>query len=205
MSEHPGGAPLPRWRRRLRFGLLFTGALFFLLEEWLWRHLTAFLLWIERLPPLRWVDARLAALPPAIALVAICAPTLLLFPVKLFALWLLGTGHMWAGLGLGLAAKILSTALVARIFFACRPQLLRMPWFARLYDRLMGLRTRIHAWIEQQPAWKAARESVRRLRGHVRAWMQGRRFDENDPSVPRPGVLARWRMRRQRRRDAEAR
>ncbi|MEO8935883.1 MAG: hypothetical protein ABI277_08055, partial [Burkholderiaceae bacterium] len=167
------GAPRNDHRSPVGTALLFFGALLFLFEEWLWTGLTQFFAWLGRLGLLRWVDARLVRLPPVMALVVLCTPMLLLFPFKIAGLWMIASGRFFSGCALMLAAKVLSTAIIARIFLTCRPQLMRMPWFARLYAWTCVLRDRIHQWIDQQPAWYEARGFVRRARVHLRAWSRG--------------------------------
>lgn len=190
-TRHPAGGPL-------RTALLFVGALLFLFEEWLWIGMTTFFAWLGRFGLLRWLDARLVRLPPVMALVLLCTPMLLLFPFKIAGLWMIASGRFFTGFLVMLAAKIASTAVIARIFLTCRPQLLRMPWFARAHAWTCVLRDRVHRWIEAQPAWYEAKRFVHRVRVHVRAWMRGRTAD-SDESI-RQGALRRWRGRRKARR-----
>jgi hypothetical protein len=180
-------------RGPLRTALLFVGALLFLFEEWLWTRLTCFFAWLGRLGALRWLDARLVRLPPMMALVILCLPMVLLFPFKVAGLWMIASGRFLSGCLLMLAAKVLSTATIARIFLTCRPQLMRMAWFARLHAWTVVLRDRIHAWIAEQQAWRQARRVVRLTKAQLRSWT-GR----GNPG--RRGPLFRWRSRRKARR-----
>jgi hypothetical protein len=184
-------------RRQLRNALLFVGALLFLVEEWLWVGALRFFAWLDRRPTMRWIERRLAALPAAVALVVLCVPVVMLFPFKIFGLWLMGTGRFFTGCLVMLIAKIVSTGIVARIFLACRPQLMEMAWFARLYVWLLDARDRIHAWLAAHPGWHAARRTMRRMRAHIWAWTQA------DASSGRRGVLSRWRLHRRARRRRE--
>ncbi len=196
----PSTAPAPSpWRRRLRVPALFAGAVLFLVEEWLWVHLGRSLRWIGKLRAVRWAEARIARLPPAIALVVLLLPVLILFPFKIAGLWLIGTGRFFSGCALMLAAKVLSTAVVARIFIACRPQLMTMDRFARLHAWMVVARDRVHRWIEARPAWQSARRAMRHLRSSFRRWTHRRRPAAD--GRPRPGVLMRWRHRRRTRRQ----
>ena len=141
---------------------------------------------------LRWLDAKLVRLPPVAALVILCTPMLLLFPFKIAGLWMIASGRFFSGCLLMLAAKVMSTAIIARIFLTCRPQLMRMAWVARLHAWTCALRERIHAWIEEQPAWHQARRFVRRIRNQLRVWTRG--------GSGRDSALHRWRSRRKARR-----
>ncbi len=178
-------------RNRLRTVLLFVGALIFLFEEFLWTGFLRLFRWLGRFGLLRWLDERLVRLAPIAALVILCIPIALLFPVKIVGLWMITTGRFFSGCCVMLAAKILSTAIIARIFVTCRPQLLRMPWFARLYAVTCALRERVHHWMNKQPAWADAKRFVRRFRARVRGFS----FPEQGERS-RQGTLRRWRSRR---------
>lgn len=190
----PSTTPSRSW---LRNALLFVGALLFLAEEWLWVRALRFFAWLDRRPAMRWIERRLAALPAAVALVVLCVPIVLLFPFKVFGLWLMGTGRFFTGCAVMLAAKVVSTGIVARIFIACRPQLMEMAWFARLYAWLVDTRDRIHAWLAAHPGWHGARRAMRRMRATLWALTHANATDG------RRGVLVRWRQHRRARRRRE--
>lgn len=196
-------------QKRIRTVVLFAGALLFLFEEWLWTTFTRFFVWLGQHRAVRWIEKRLAGVPPMVALIILCVPMTLIFPFKIAGLWMIATGHFISGCATIFAAKILSTAIVARIFVTCRPQLLRMPWFARLHAWTLVLSARVHVWIDQQPAWHAARRALRRTRSHLWAWTHGMSLGSAEAGASgsytaRRGLLLRWRKRRkaQRRREA---
>ena len=177
-------------RSRLRTTLLFVGALLFLFEEWLWTGFLRLFRWLGTAGVLRWLDARLVRLAPIAALALLCVPIVLLFPVKIVGLWMITTGRLFSGCCVMLVAKVLSTAIIARVFVTCRPQLLRMPWFARLYAVTCALRERVHHWMGRQPAWVDAKRFVRRCRTTVREFASWTRSGRSR------GPLRRWRSRR---------
>ncbi len=189
---HQEASPPPK--RRLRTVLLFGGALLFLFEEWLWIVCLRLFAWLGRLGVLRWVDARLVRLAPMGALCILCIPIALLFPVKVVGLWMIASGKFFGGCAVMLAAKVASTAIIARIFLTTRTQLLQMPWFARLYNVTCALRDRVHQWQMEQPAWRDAKKWLQRLRrflgfGYRRpAGVRG--------GAIRQGALRRWRRTR---------
>ena len=189
--------------RKLRDSALFAGALLFLCEEWLWERLKACSAWLGRLPGMRDLETWIARLPPHGALALLVLPALFLYPFKIGALWMIADGRLMLGGTVMIAAKLVSTTIVARLFTICRPQLLRLPWFARLHDRILVWRTRVHAWLAQQPAWHAARRTVHALRRRGLAWARAMRPKPGTASqTGKRGVLLRWRARRQARRAA---
>jgi len=148
-----------RWLRRLVGGFL---ALVILFEEWGWLPLQRAAAFVARLPPLSWAERRIAALPPWPALSVFALPTLALLPVKLAALWLIGRGHAGLGLAVIIAAKLVGTAVVARLFALTQPALMQLAWFASLYTRWTRWKEALLAQVRASWAWRAARVLKRR-------------------------------------------
>ncbi|MES2958808.1 MAG: hypothetical protein V4792_11500 [Pseudomonadota bacterium] len=156
-----------RWLRR---GLEALLALLILFEEWGWEPLRRAFAALARLPPLAWIERRIAALPPAAALAVFIAPTLLLLPVKLGALWLIGLGHAGLGLALIVLAKLVGTALIARLFQLTQPALMQLAWFASLYGRWGVWKAVLLARVRASWAWRAGRVVKRRLAQRLARW-----------------------------------
>ena len=135
-----------------------------LVEEYLWRGLVRFGIWVGRLPPIAGLEARLAALTPAGCLVALLVPVGLAVPIELFALWMMTAGHFLAGVALLVAAKLVPTALVARVYTLCEPKLATIGWFVRVRDIILGAKNWAHQKLEAQLAWRVARKYLRMAR-----------------------------------------
>ncbi len=147
--------------RSLGRGLL---ALLILFEEWGWSPLARALGRLTRWAPFARLERRIARLSPRHALAVLCLPALLLLPVKIGALWLLGLGRVVLGLVVLVTAKILGTAVVARLFLLTRPQLMRMGWFARVYVRWERWKARMVASLVETAGWRAAQAFAARVR-----------------------------------------
>ena len=74
-----------------------------------------------------------AGLPPYGALLTLAVPSVILIPAKLLGVYLLATGHFVTAGMIIVAAKLASTALIARIFLLTKPALMQIPWFAYAY------------------------------------------------------------------------
>ena len=162
------GLPL----RLLKALLGWLLALVILFEEWGWQPLQHALAWVGRLPGLRWAERRIQNLPPYGALALFLLPTLLLLPVKLLALWLIGQGKVFAGTLVILSAKVVGTAIVARLFTLTQPALMRLAWFAKLYGRWTVWKTALLAQVRASWAWRFARVVKHRVKQrwqHLRA------------------------------------
>ena len=160
-------------RRLLR---LLTGvgsgllALLILFEEWGWVRLQRVLAHIGRWPGLRWIEGWLRSLPPWGAVAVFALPTALLLPVKLLALWAIGRGHVVLGMLVIVVAKIVGTAVVARLFTLTQPVLMQLRWFAWTYAQWVRLKQAVLARARASWAWRVARVIKRQLSQRWRRW-----------------------------------
>lgn len=146
-------------------------ALLILFEEWGWVPLQRALALIARWPVLRWVEDRIRALPPYGALAIFLLPTLLLIPVKLLALWLIGRGKVLSGALVILTAKLVGTAIVARLFVLTQPALLQLAWFARFYSRWTRWKEALLAKVRASWPWRLGRVLKHRIKQRWRRFM----------------------------------
>ncbi len=139
--------------------------------EWGWRPLADFLAALSRYRWVARIEAWVATLPPYGALALFATPAIVLFPLKLFALYLLASGRPIAAVGLIAMAKIVGTAFVARVFMLTQPQLMTIGWFKRAYDWFMPWKTHAFELVKSSRAWQLARAGVGKLRAAVgRIW-----------------------------------
>ena len=143
--------------RLLKFQLMLLLALVLLFEEWGWRPLAAMLAGLARFRPWARIEAWIAGLPPYGALVVFGMPATLLLPVKLAALYFLAHGEPVRATLVLIAAKLVGTALVARIFLLTKPTLMQLDWFARAYHRFIPWRDAITAKIRASWVWRYGR------------------------------------------------
>lgn len=148
--------------RLVRGFMLALAALVLFLEEWGWRPLTAWAARLANWPPLARLEARIVRVQSRWALVLFLVPAGLLFPVKLLALWLIHKGSTLLGLSVIVAAKVLGTALVGRLFILTEPQLMQIAWFARAMGWWRTTKARVKAVVEESAAWRSVRAAVRR-------------------------------------------
>lgn len=143
-EENRRGVSLVKFLKRLVAApFVLIAAIIILLEDWLWDDLARWAAAIGRLPIFRVIEVFITGLPPYAALAFFAAPSLLLLPVKLAALYFISHGQATLGLVTVIAAKVLGTALVARIFTLTRATLMRIGWFAWVYLRFIAFKTRL--------------------------------------------------------------
>jgi hypothetical protein len=151
--------------------LQVLAALVLLFEEWGWKPLSDALAWLARFPLLARLEALISRLPPYAALLVFALPTAILLPVKLAAMWLLAQGQVATATATFIAAKIASTALVARIFILTRPSLMRIGWFASAYNWFIPWKDRLFAEIRASWVWRYGRMVKTRVRHEIKqAW-----------------------------------
>jgi hypothetical protein len=142
-----------------------------LFEEWGWEPLAAMAARLARLPVWARLERAVQALPPRGALLVLFVPVLMLLPLKVFALFLLGRGHATSALLLIVGAKLVGTAIVARLFQLVEPALTRIPLFARWYPRWKSWKDHVLTLVRQSTPWRGAR----RLKSGTRRWWRSLR------------------------------
>jgi len=158
-----------------------------MLEEWLWEVTQAAL---ARIPAWGWLvrlQQAVQRLPPYAALAVFLAPTLLLLPVKLLALLSIAHGHPGLGLLIIVSAKLLGTALVARLYALTRRSLLALAWFNRWHDKLLGFKDRMIAQLHASSGWRSAQ----RLAAAVRHWRRNLFGSASPGGARKPRLLRR--------------
>jgi hypothetical protein len=148
-------------RRGLTQLLLAAAAVVLLFEEWFWDRSTAAFARAGRLPVLHAVQAWTRARPRGQALALFVVPLLVIYPCKMLALLAMGTGHVVAGVAAFVVAKLVATALFARLYQLTEPAILQFTWVRRGRDRFLRARRFVHHWLNLQPLYRQARYRVR--------------------------------------------
>lgn len=158
--------------RVLKKSLWTILALVFLVEAWLWETLGPIVTRLVAALPLAslrdGIRSGISRLSPWATLPVFLLPGLVLTPFKLGAMWLLAHGHPFLGVVVFMIAKSVGLGVTAFLFDACRPNLMRMSWFVRLYETVL----RVKDWAHRQ-----ADPHVRRARtmaSEARTWVLDR-------------------------------
>ena len=154
---------LKRILRGLTFGILAVVLLF---EEWGWEPLANLFKRLARLPLWAQLERKIAGLPKWGALLVFGVPMLALLPIKLLALFLFGRGHAVVGLVLLIAAKLLGTAVLARLFQLTQPRLMQFSWFAHWYPRWKAWKDGLMTQIRHSEPWRMGR----RMKARAKVW-----------------------------------
>ncbi|MGZ8160099.1 MAG: hypothetical protein ACXWT4_14975 [Methylobacter sp.] len=110
-------------------------------------------------------------IPPQ-ALLAFSIPLIVVTPLNILALFLLTHGRLVEGILLEIAAKLLGTLLIARIFRLVRPALLTFAWFAKLYQAIIGLLQWAHHLIQDTSIYQLSIVMKAAVKARIRFFQQ---------------------------------
>lgn len=144
-------------------------ALLLLFEEWGWEPLAALMRRMSRLAVWAWCERKIAKLSPWQALLVLVIPAVVLFPIKLAALYFIRHGQVVIGMGILIGAKLLGTALVARLFQLTEPALMQFGWFAKWYPRWKLWKDQLMDHVRASAAW----QMVKRFKSRTKAAVRG--------------------------------
>jgi hypothetical protein len=157
-------------RKYLLAPFVYTAALLLLLEEWLWNASKRIFARLPLIPFVARLEAWIAGVPPYVALIIFVLPSLLLLPVKILALMSIAHGHPTLGLVIIVSAKVLGTALVARLYTLTQKSLLLLPWFARYRDVILRFKDRMIAQLRATHAWQQVEAGLAAFKAARRRW-----------------------------------
>jgi hypothetical protein len=169
-----------RWTIRTTLQALL--AIIILFEEWGWTPLARALATLGRLAPVAWLEAHIRALPPYWALAVFVVPSILIIPLKLVALWLITGGHVFSAGMLFLGAKVVGTAIVARLFQLTEPALMQLSWFRRVLEIVIPWKDALIASLRDSWVWRSGHTFKERLMTTVR------RLGADMRSVAQPAI-----------------
>ena len=141
--------------------------------EWLWEPLERVMAKIGQWPVLRLVEAWIGRTSRYVALACFLIPGAVLLPFKLIGLYFLAHGAPLLGVGTFLAAKVVGTALVARIFALTKQQLMEIAWFARAYAGVVRFKTYVFDTLHQHPVYLRTRATLLALRRRLQGVRRG--------------------------------
>ncbi len=144
--------------------LFFVAACVLAFEEWIWNHASAFLRRVGRLPPFRRIEGWVRRRTPLQALTLYVLPVLVVLPLKGVALGVIGHGDVALGFAILFIAKVIGTAVLARVWQMTEPAITTYRWIRRGRDRFLHLRRRLYRWLYRQTVYRSTRALLDRIR-----------------------------------------
>ncbi len=123
--------------------------------------------WLAKLRLIVRLEALISGLPAYAVLALLVLPFAIAEPAKIFAIYLMSTGHVITGLALLIAAYLVSVLVVDRIFQAGKTKLLTIPWFAKLWTWISNYKDKLLTWMKSTAAWKRMGEIKQELRALI--------------------------------------
>ena len=154
-------------KRALQMALVPLAAAIVFFEQTLIRYLNKVTAALAAWPPIARLEARLTTLPPWAAVLAFAAPSIIILPVKVSALWFAAHHRFVLATGAVVLGKILATAILARLYRILRPTMMTLRWFAWADTKFFAWRDWAYAFVRGLPAWQEAKAIVQR----VRTWL----------------------------------
>lgn len=161
--------------------LLWIAAAILLFEEWFWARSTRAMARFAVITHLTVVGDWIRRRPPTQALALFVVPVIVIYPFKALALIALARGDLALGGAAFVGAKLVATAVFARLYQLTEPAIVRFRWIRMSRDAFLRARAAIHAWLEAQAPYRRARTMIRRQAAHfshryrVAHRLQGRR------------------------------
>lgn len=146
---------MSKFRKALRGLLTAILVPVLLFEEWGWMPLANLVGRLARLPLWARAEDKVRNLPPWAALLVFLLPVLTVLPVKVLALYLFSDGHAASGFVVLIGAKLVGTAIVARLFQLVEAPLMRIPLFARWYPRWKAWKNQVLYAVRESVSWRA--------------------------------------------------
>jgi len=147
--------------------VLWIVAAVLLFEEWFWMQSTRAMARFAVMAHLTAVGDWIRRRPPGQALALFVLPVLVLYPFKALALIALARGEIVLGGGALVAAKLVATAVFARLYELTEPAIVRFGWIRTGRDKFLRARAFLHRWLEARPAYRRARSMIRREAEHL--------------------------------------
>lgn len=156
---------------RVRRTALLALAFAFLLSAWVWDALAAVGAWVAAWLPWTRIKAAFAAVvdsvPAPVALLFFLVPFLIVEPLLVVATVAIAMGYVFWGVLAWIVLKTLSIAVIPSIFNLTKHRLMTMPWFVRVFDKVMAF----HHYADRivRPYKDAALALMRRWRARAAA------------------------------------
>ena len=161
------------WLKRvLTPPLIVVASLLMWIEDTLWHWLKKLTGWISLIPLVHKFEVVIAGLPPYAMMAVFLMPMTLLFPIKVLAVYWMTRGYWMASLTAIATAKIVGTAIVARMYVVCHDKLMTIVWFHRLHDWLIATRDQLFGYVRALPIYRLIRTRLLSLKLATRRFIE---------------------------------
>ncbi len=141
-------------KKLVTFPLLVVASFYiFIVEEFIWNPATAFLKWARKSFLVCYAEDWISKQKGYWAIIALfIIPGIPIWPIKLLALYLLGHEHVYFGISLFIAVKIVATALFAQLYTLVGQECEKVSWFHCLAGWVRWVRNKVQSHPTYQEA-----------------------------------------------------
>lgn len=161
------------WNQLIKQLLVFVAAIWFMFEEWIWDHILVAMKKIASYKLISKLESQIAQSNRYTILILLMVPGCIMFPAKLYSLYLIGIGKKLAGASLFILIKILGTAIATRLFTIGKDKLLTIRAFRWVYDRIILIKTYLMNKLEQMEFWQNAKQLVKKTKEKFNSIKEG--------------------------------
>ncbi len=154
-------------KRILKSAIFVLATVYFIVDAVFLKIATPLARWMARKRVFVRLRKWIGSLRPYPSLALFAVPVIVLEPVKPIAAYLIGSGHIAAGVTVLTIGEILKLVIVERLFKLCRRKLLKIPLFAWAY----GYWRQGVDWLVSMKAWQAARRWILKVRLFLRDFL----------------------------------
>src|SRR5262252_557842 len=141
--------------------LLWLAAAVLLFEEWFWAKSTRAIARLVGMAHLSAAESWVRRRNPTQALTLFVVPLLVIYPFKVLTLIAIAHGNIALGTGAFVAAKLLATAVFARLYELTERAIVEFAWIRFARTKFLQARVFIHAWLDARPVYSRARALIR--------------------------------------------
>lgn len=141
--------------------LVMVSIYIFVVEEFIWIPAVRLLTWVRTLPMVQSGVVFLGKQKGGFAVVVlIVLPGISIWPVKLFALYLMGHNHAFVGLTVFLSVKVIATALFAQLYTIVGAECEKVKWFHFCGEKIRSLRN----WVTSRRTYQEVRTILHQVK-----------------------------------------
>ncbi|MBF0422710.1 MAG: hypothetical protein HQL73_06940 [Magnetococcales bacterium] len=153
--------------------LIVFATLIVLFEEWIWDEITRLVTWLASRRLVARLERWIQTLSPIVTVLLFALPLVGLLPAKILAVYFLTHGQVMRGVVVLVVAKVIGTAVSARLFVLAKPKLMTFSTFVWIYTRVIRLKTWAHDRLESAIWYQNIRQILMALKQFLREWRVG--------------------------------
>lgn len=144
--------------------LVIIALLVIIIEDLFWSATLVITNKLDKFKYMQKLENWMASLNPYQALALFIAPDGVIIPLKFYLMDMMHSGMYLQGMLIFILVKVIATAIYAKIFMICKPQLLQIGWFKWIHDKVVEIKNKYYDKIKNTNFYKNLQEFKQNLR-----------------------------------------